>query len=1061
MENERSIKNLFSRPPTRCIENDKIIFQLLDIDCARTNVLRLFGTTKYENSICCYVYGFFPYFYVKNYTPQDESKFFDLKRQNIIKSFEECKKCNIYGYHKEGEYDIFLKITTFSNYHISTIKDQLSIECETFESDIDYTIRFMTDAKIPGGCCWIELPQRSWRFLEVGNDDVDNIQCQIKICLYDWRNIISHKWPEIAPLRILSFDIECSGRLGIFPNPEEDPVIQIGNCLKRQGGEDNINENNIHSIIFTLKGCAPIQGATVVSFNNEEKMLQSWANFLINVVDPDIITGYNINNFDLPYLLERAKKLNISHTFPFLGRDGKIETIAKDILLFGRENKRINMEGRCLFDLLPIIIREHKLRSYTLNAVSFHFLGDQKEDVHHSIVRDLQNGNNESRKRIAVYCLKDCLLPLKLLEKLMLLINYVEMARVTGIPLSYVVNRGQQIKVFCLILRETTNRNLILPDKKRRKKTNFSLLKGKKGYNNNNKEEEEEKNEDTMIIEYEGATVIEPEKGYHDTPVITLDFASLYPSIIMAHNLCYTTLLLSGPPNDLNEHDYTVSPTNDYFVKPHIRKGILPEIEKNLLTFRKKTKEEMKNATDVWVKQSLNARQLAIKNAANSIYGFTGTQRGGMLPCVSISQSVTSIGRNMIALTKDKIEEKYTGSRVIYGDTDSVMIIFNNGNGEEEGDGEKRYNNNNLALSKAFELGKEMARYVTETFFVEPVKLEFEKVYFPYLLINKKRYAGLYYTNPKYYDKMDCKGIETVRRDNCKLVARVLNTCLEKILVDRDPKNAMKYVQDIISELLLNKIDISELVITKELKKKEYKGKQPHAELAIKLRKRAEDNGKLNDNNNEMAVSPPKLGERIPYVIVRGAKNSRIHEKAEDPIYVLTNKIPIDFEYYVKHQLCNPLVRLFYPIFGAKAEIMISRGEHTHAKMITTGTLTTPGSLFRFINTLSPCIGCKLPILDSNNKTNNDNKSVSVLCRKCSPRKKKYVKIQTEQLKKLEGDFNDVKEICINCQKRNTQEEKRFEDILCSNSDCHIFYKRKKIEMDVQAQCALVERLSF
>ena len=162
-------------------------------------------------------------------------------------------------------------------------------------------------------------------------------------------------------------------------------------------------------------------------------------------------------------------------------------------------------------------------------------------------------------------------------------------------------------------------------------------------------------------------------------------------------------------------------------------------------------------------------------------------------------------------------------------------------------------------VAEAMKLGEEAASFVSEKF-IKPIKLEFEKVYFPYLLINKKRYAGLYYTKPDHYDKMDCKvslrkviffqhyvltkfsfskserllhwnkswkccglnflfnffqGIETVRRDNSPLVARLMNECLRKILIERDPTGAMEYAKQNISDLLCNRIDISQLVITK------------------------------------------------------------------------------------------------------------------------------------------------------------------------------------------------------------------------------------------------------
>lgn len=112
-----------------------------------------------------------------------------------------------------------------------------------------------------------------------------------------------------------------------------------------------------------------------------------------------------------------------------------------------RESKDINIEGRVQFDMMQIVLREHKLRSYSLNSVSAHFLNEQKEDVHHSVISKLQNENEFTRRRLAIYCLKDAYLPMRLMEKLMCLFNLTEMARVTGVPISYLFTRGQQIKV--------------------------------------------------------------------------------------------------------------------------------------------------------------------------------------------------------------------------------------------------------------------------------------------------------------------------------------------------------------------------------------------------------------------------------------------------------------------------------------------------------------------------------------------------------------------------------------------------------------------------------------
>ena len=213
-------------------------------------------------------------------------------------------------------------------------------------------------------------------------------------------------------------------------------------------------------------------------------------------------------------------------------------------------------------------------------------------------------------------------------------------------------------------------------------------------------------------------------------------------------------------------------------MKPGVRKGLLPTVLEDLLGARKRAKADLKKETDPFKRAVLDGRQLALKVSANSVYGFTGATVG-KLPCLEISMSVTAYGRQMIEQTKTAVESRYTiangyehDAEVVYGDTDSVMVKF----GVSD-------------LARAMELGAEAADIVSATF-VKPIKLEFEKVYFPYLLISKKRYAGLYWTNADKYDKMDTKGIETVRRDNCRLVRMVIDTCLRKMLIDRDVKGA-------------------------------------------------------------------------------------------------------------------------------------------------------------------------------------------------------------------------------------------------------------------------------
>lgn len=150
-------------------------------------------------------------------------------------------------------------------------------------------------------------------------------------------------------------------------------------------------------------------------------------------------------------------------------------------------------------------------------------------------------------------------------------------------------------------------------------------------------------------VGYEGAIVIEPMMGFYESPIATLDFASLYPSIMMAHNLCYSTLV---PHNMSKECEglFNTLPSGCNFIKTEVKKGLLPMILEELIAARKKAWYELSLSKDPFEKAVLNGRQLALKISANSVYGFTGATVG-MLPCLEISSSVTAVGWEMIEYT--------------------------------------------------------------------------------------------------------------------------------------------------------------------------------------------------------------------------------------------------------------------------------------------------------------------------------------------------------------------------------------------------------------------------
>uniref|UniRef100_A0A915DAH8 DNA polymerase n=1 Tax=Ditylenchus dipsaci TaxID=166011 RepID=A0A915DAH8_9BILA len=1004
-----------------------IPFQLIDLDYIMDKcevVVRFFGVTQAGNSICA---NWFCEEYIEKtiatlneqIKANSHASIFGVPpdTQKLVTDIEMVKGSSLYGY-SLAESTLFLKIYLVSPRVVSSCCKALpSIakiteagdvsDVKPFESNLDFEVRFMADYDIVG-CGWVELPAEKYDHVSPSKKQ-SLCQLETDSLIFD---LVVHspntsEWSGIAPLRTLSFDIECLGRRGIFPEASQDPIIQIANMVKIEGEPEPFIRN-----CYVVGSCTTVIGSDVIECRDEKELLERWSEF-IRTVDPDLLTGYNIQNFDLPYIMDRAKHLKIDNKICYLSRlksnPCKIRDAALQSKQMGnRVNKLITMEGRIIFDVLQLVTRDYKLRSYTLNGVSFHFLGEQKEDVEHNFIADLHKGSAKDRHRLAVYCMKDAYLPLRLLDKLMLVINYMEMARVTGVPLNFLINRGQQVKVVSQLLRKTKNQNLYMPVIEIAGSDNES---------------------------YEGATVIDPIKGYYEQPIATLDFASLYPSIMIGHNLCYTTLISKAAAKDLIEGvDYVRTPSNDLFVSPARRKGLLPEVLEDLLSARKKAKFLLKNEKDPFKQMVLNGRQLALKISANSVYGFTGATKG-KLPCLEISASVTSFGRQMIDQTKSAVESCYTkgavdgkcpvDAKVIYGDTDSVMVNFGVN-----------------TVAEAMELGQHAAQEISKQF-IKPISLEFEKVYYPYLLINKKRYAGLYYTRPDKHDKMDCKGLETVRRDNCPLVVNVLNVCLERLMIDRDKNGAIQYAQRVIGDLNTNQIDISVLIISKELTKKgeNYANKQAHVELADRMRKR--DPG-----------SAPRLGDRVPYVIVKGGKNDKTYEKAEDPLYVLKNGIDIDTDYYLEHQLKNPLERLFEPVFGDKAKALLFTGKHAEKKIkIKKGKVGGIGGLFGGVGAVSKpnCLGCKAVL---HHVKTEELESPPPTCDHCKPNIPRIYTEIVSQLKLAERKFARLWTECQNC-------AGTFQDeVYCSARDCPIYYMREKVREDVYSHTVTMRRFN-
>jgi DNA polymerase delta subunit 1 len=323
----------------------------------------------------------------------------------------------------------------------------------------------------------------------------------------------------------------------------------------------------------------------------------------------------------------------------------------------------------------------------------------------------------------------------------------------------------------------------------------------------------------------------------------------------------------------------------------------------DLKAFRKKAKKLMAAAEGTPMEAVYNGQQLAYKISMNSIYGFTGASKG-MLPLVAIASTVTMRGRQMIEETKNYVEANFPGAKVRYGDTDSVMVEF-------DVEGRKGQD----AIDYSWKLGEEAAEACTKLF-KAPNELELEKVYKVYILYSKKRYAGTLYEGKSNKDgtpvlkedgsrlvvfkKIDIKGLQVVRRDSCPFVRETLKKILTLMLESSDPVLAIELAREAAKELISGKVSTEKLLMSKQLASA-YKVPMPHVTVRDKMKSRAPG-------------SEPQQGDRVPFLIVKGP--GKMYEKAEDPVWTLEHKVPIDYDYYFTNQFKKPVQDLLEPLIS-------------------------------------------------------------------------------------------------------------------------------------------------
>lgn len=630
------------------------------------------------------------------------------------------------------------------------------------------------------------------------------------------------------PLLICSYDLETSGL-----NPKEDFIFQVSMIFARLGSEisaeGHASKTQTDGVVICVGKTESLDETTIIEVDNELDLLSKFKDILIER-GCNILCGYNTFHFDSQFLYKRAELYKFSgfKKLSFLkSHECELQEKTLESAAMGKnELKQIIIPGRVEIDLFMVMKRGYKLNSYKLNAVCDEFFGGNKDDISYAdILEACTNKDPHKLGVIAKYCYQDSGLVLQLLDKIKQVYDATEMAKLCTVPLTYILGRGQQIKCMSLILNRVHNEYIC----------NYRPKKQKVIEEGGDEESEEEG--------YKGASVIEAKKGfYEDDPIVTMDFASLYPSIMRRKNLCYTTHVTEDRYRGIEGveyEDYEVSEKKDgekvYATFAHRpgKTSILAELEEFLGKERKATKKLMKGEKDPFLYSLLDSKQKAQKVTMNSMYGFAGTVNHGMLPKVEIAAAVTYTGRMMIQKTQEFVEEKYNCT-VVYGDTDSVMVIFPK---------HKDFTDRTEKLEYCFKMGTIAAKELSDIF-GHPIELEFENIYYPYLLISKKRYAGLSWETVAGPPSMTMKGLVTVRRDNAPFVGRCASDIIH-LMMDLDVGDgrsaARKHVTATLQKLEEGLLPVSDLTIRKELKKWEYKNPTTQGILAGKLKWRARE----------------------------------------------------------------------------------------------------------------------------------------------------------------------------------------------------------------------------
>jgi DNA polymerase I len=649
-------------------------------------VVELFGRARDGRSVAVRCEDFRPYFH---FMKKEKSDLLPAIKQELRDEIISIQPVSLfYG----GEKKDFYKVTIKTPEEVKNVRKKFQPRTVFASSDIIYALRFYYDLDL--GLC-----------IRASGEAVERSDYYTDVVLKASKVEQTEAFP--APLTYLSFDIECSIR--------DNTLLTLGAVVKK--GEEWTER------IFS---------------GDEDYIIREFERF-VKVTDPDIITGYNIDNYDITQLVHRAAKKRIA--IPHLSRNK--HTI--------RQHDRFwRATGRVIADAWWHTKLMKHPKKETLNAVAQQYLGKKKLEI---VASNIDRHWETEREKVMVYCLNDARLALELLIAVKAVDKGFNIGAIAKLPLSYAMENKTTQLIDSLLIRAADREGYAVPC-------------------TNPEDEDEER--------IKGAYVHEVATGIRNW-IVVLDFKSMYPNIMINHNLCFSTY-------DPKEGTI-VTPIGAKFKDPSIRKGIVPRVVEQLIKDRARIKRLMKEKPD-WY-EFYDGLQYGVKVLANAIYGaFTSHFYRFTNP--QIGASITAYGREMITAIIETLENE--GFEVVLSDTDSTGV-------------QSPYH----TLDETVKFGKELAERFSKGGFA----LEFEKVFEAFFSHGaKKRYVGKMVWPT---EDLFVRGYEMRRTDAFDLQSETLEAVFNLVL-DGKPTEAIDYAREVISDLKKGRIDIGKLVISKTCK---------------------------------------------------------------------------------------------------------------------------------------------------------------------------------------------------------------------------------------------------